>query len=204
MYLVKTPYIASWYSPSLVWRIKSGEPVIYITFDDGPDPGVTPEVLDLLDQYNAKATFFCVGEKVKNNGDLYNTILNRGHITGNHTYNHTNGKKTSTSEYIKNVEKAAEYIHSSLFRPPYGRITSSQVKALKDKYKIIMWTVLPGDFEKGISEEKVLKRAVKYTRNGSIIVFHDNIKFRETMLPALKGFLEYFHKKGFRFKALDD
>jgi len=204
VYLVKTPNIVQSFYPSLNWRVRTSDNSIYLTFDDGPDEKTTPVVLQLLAKYKANATFFCVGEKVKKNKDLFNQLLKNGHTVGNHTYNHLNGKKTKLSDYLDNVKKADDLIGSKLFRPPYGRITSSQIKSLKDTYKIIMWTVLPGDFDNKVGADKVLSRSLRYSEKGSIIVFHDNKKFHDKMLFALEAYLEYFTNKGFTFNNLSD
>jgi len=202
MYFVKTPHITKLFYPHQTWRIKDPAKNIYITFDDGPDPAVTPDVLELLDQFQAKATFFCVGEKVSGNQTIYKAILDKGHTTGNHSFNHLNGRKTSTPEYIENIYKAAEIIDSRLFRPPYGKITSQQIRELNKSFDIVMWSVLPGDFDRSVSKENVLKRSIKYTKNGSIVVFHDNVKFDQKMLFTLRGFLEHFSRAGYNFKAI--
>ncbi len=204
MYLSKTPHIARFFYPDLLWKMKDATNSIYITFDDGPDPDITPDALSLLKQYKASATFFCVGERVSKHPAMYASLLKEGHKTGNHTYNHLNGKKTGVDEYVENVNKAAELVHSGLFRPPYGQFKPAQVRKLKKNYKVVMWSVLPGDFDGRRSKEDVLERAIKYTRAGSIIVFHDNVKFKEKMLYALEGFLSYFSQKGFAFKAIDE
>lgn len=202
MYYAKTPNIVKLVYPSLIWGIKDDEKNIFLTFDDGPDEDITPEVLNLLDEYNAKATFFCVGEKVVENPDIFKDITSRGHSVGNHSFNHLKGKKSSLDEYLQNIEKASSVIDSDLFRPPYGSFKYQQLKSLKHNYKIIMWSVLPGDFDKTISKEKVLKRAIKYTKKGSIIVFHDNKKFKNTMIFALTGFLDHFKSRGYNFKSI--
>lgn len=204
MYLSKTPHMARLLYPDLIWRVKDDAKNIYLTFDDGPDQEVTPDALELLDKYRAKATFFCVGEKVSQNPDLYQAVLAKGHKTGNHTYSHMNGRRNGTENYINNVEMAAELIHSRLFRPPYGRITPRQIRSLKGQYKIVMWSVLPGDFDASRSAENVLNRSVRHTNNGSIVVFHDNAKFKEKMLFALEGFLRHFSERGFTFKSLNE
>jgi len=204
MYFVKTPNIVKLFYPSLVWDLKDNEKNIYLTFDDGPDEGITPEVLDLLDLYNAKATFFCVGEKVIQNPDLYREITNRGHSIGNHSFNHIKGKLTSLSNYLGNIDKAKSVINSILFRPPYGSISYQQIKKLKKDYKIIMWSVLPGDFDKRVSKEEVLKRSIQYTKPGSIIVFHDNKKFMDTMMFALRGFFNHYKALGYNFKSITE
>ena len=204
MYLSKTPNIARLFYPDLLWKMKGASDSIYITFDDGPDPDVTPDVLRLLREYKANATFFCVGEKVNKHPGLYASLLKEGHKTGNHTYNHLNGQKTNVSDYLENVNKAAGLIHSRLFRPPYGQFKPAQVRKLKKNYKVVMWSVLPGDFDGRLSKEDVMARSIKHTRKGSIIVFHDNVKFKEKMLFALNGFLSHFSHKGFAFKAIDE
>ena len=203
MYFSRTPHIARLLYPGLVWTVNDPGRNIYVTFDDGPDPGVTPEALDLLASYDAKATFFCVGQKVGEHPALYQELLDRGHTTGNHTHDHLNGKTASLANYLSSVEKASGLIRSHLFRPPYGRITRQQVRKLRDRYRIVMWSVLPGDFDPGRPKEAVLSEAVKHTRSGSIVVFHDNVKFRDKMLFALEGFLRHFKNEGYRFRALD-
>jgi peptidoglycan/xylan/chitin deacetylase (PgdA/CDA1 family) len=204
MYLSRTPHITRLIYPGLTWQLKDNGNNLYITFDDGPDPQVTPEVLERLEHFQAKATFFCVGEKVNRYPGLFNSLLENGHSIGNHTHNHLNGRKTGTDDYIKNVEKAAGLIPSGLFRPPYGRITKQQINRLAGAYKIIMWSVLPGDFDRKLSKEEVLKRAIRHTRKGSIIVFHDNAKFKDKMLFALDGFLRHFSTIGYNFRAIKE
>jgi peptidoglycan/xylan/chitin deacetylase (PgdA/CDA1 family) len=202
LYFIKTPYIVKLFYPSVIWKVKDNQKNIYVTFDDGPDEKITPEVLDLLDEYNAKATFFCVGEKVKENAPIYHQILEQGHSVGNHSYHHLKGRKTNNKEYLINVNEAKKVIDSSFFRPPYGSFNFRQIQALKKDFKIVLWSVLPGDFDNKISKEKVLERAIKHSGAGSIIVFHDNNKFREKMLFALTGFLEHYKSMGYNFKPL--
>ncbi len=204
MYFVKTPNIVKLIYPSLIWDIKDNGENIYLTFDDGPDEDITPLVLDLLDQYNAKATFFCVGDKVTQNPELYAEIRKRGHTIGNHSFNHIKGKRTSLKNYLRNIDKANGVIDSVLFRPPYGSINNQQIRNLKEDYKIIMWSVLPGDFDKRVSKEEVLKRSIQHTKSGSIIVFHDNKKFKDKMIFALTGFLDHFKSQDYNFKAITD
>jgi peptidoglycan/xylan/chitin deacetylase (PgdA/CDA1 family) len=196
------PHIVQFFYPSVVWKINDKEKNIYLTFDDGPDEKITPEILDLLDKFKAKATFFCVGEKVKENKDIFNNILDQGHSVGNHSFNHIKGKVTPLKNYLANIAKAKTLIDSQLFRPPYGSFNFRQIRALKKEYKIILWSVLPGDFDRNINKEKVLDRAVKYSTSGSIIVFHDNNKFREKVLFALTRYIEHFTVQGYNFKPL--
>ncbi len=205
MYFVHTPYfVRKFYNKNLIWNIPTKEKKIFLTFDDGPVPGFTNEILSILNQFNAKATFFCVGENINNHKNEFEEILNNGHIVGNHSFNHLNGRKTNFEDYISNIEKSNQLYKTILFRPPYGRITSEQIKEVSKNYKIIMWTVLTGDFDKNVSKEKCLKNAIKYTKKGSIIVFHDNKKTKEKVLFALPRFLEYFIKNGFVFETLNE
>jgi len=203
LYLKKTPYLVKLFSnKNLIWDFKSVDKSIYLTFDDGPTPGITEKVLTILDEFNAKATFFCLGKNVKDNPDIFQKIITQGHSVGNHTYDHFNGWKTNEDEYLLNIKKAEKYISSNLFRPPYGRIKKSQIQNIKNKYKIILWTVLSGDFDKNISKEKCLSNVINYAQKGSIIVFHDSVKAKEKILFALPEVLKYFSDKGFSFERI--
>jgi peptidoglycan-N-acetylglucosamine deacetylase len=184
------------------WRKSSQEKIIYLSFDDGPIPEVTPWVLDVLDQYQIKATFFCVGENVMRYPKIYQEVLRRGHKTGNHTYNHIRGFFTETNIYLENVEKASKYIESNLFRPPHGDMRLSQFKALKKKYQIIQWDVITRDYDKSIPEQRVLNIVKKYARNGSIIVFHDSLKAERNMCYAMPKAIEFLLKEGYQFRTL--
>ena len=186
----------------LLWRKKSSGKVIYITFDDGPVPEVTPRVLDMLDEYNLKATFFCVGENVEKYPELYQEILRRGHKTGNHTYNHLKGISVPTADYVANVKKASELIDSRLFRPPYGRINFKQKKALQREYEIVMWDLITYDYNQNLTPNNILQNIKRYTRNGSLVVFHDSIKAERNMLTVLPRAIEYWNSKGYRFEVL--
>lgn len=185
-----------------VWRKKTSSKVIYLTFDDGPVPEVTPQVLDILDRYGWKATFFNVGDNVRKYPELYRELINRGHQTGNHTFNHLAGYKYSTDEYVSNVRKAAEYIRSNLFRPPHGRITRAQIKALKQDYRIIMWDVITHDYNARLSREQVLKNVTRNLRKGSIVVFHDSVKARNHVLSVLPDAIEFWISNGYTFGLL--
>jgi peptidoglycan/xylan/chitin deacetylase (PgdA/CDA1 family) len=186
----------------LIWRKSPSSKVIYLTFDDGPVPEVTPQVLDILDKYNIKATFFCVGENVSKHPGVYADVLSRGHRTGNHTYNHLKGFSVSTAEYVGNVEKAAGYIDSTLFRPPYGRISPRQLKLLKPTYEIVMWDLITHDYNRNLSIKTIFGNVKKYSRNGSIIVFHDSIKAKENVLAVLPLAIEYLKTEGYSFGML--
>jgi len=186
----------------LTWRRDSSSKVIYITFDDGPVPEVTPLVLDLLDKYNIKATFFCVGDNVRKHPEVYAEVVGRGHKTGNHTFNHIKGFSFSEDEYVANVEKAAEYIDSELFRPPYGRIKRSQIKRLQSRYEIIMWDLITYDYDRKLSKESILRNVKHYSRNGSIVVFHDSIKAKDNMFAVLPMAIEYWNSQGYTYGVL--
>ena len=186
----------------LIWRKNPSEKVIYLTFDDGPVPEVTPQVLDILDKYKVKATFFCVGENVDKYPEVYADILKRGHKTANHTYNHLKGFSASSEDYLQNVQKAAELIDSRLFRPPYGRVTFNQLKRLKPDYEIVMWDLITHDYNRNLSAETVFRNVKKYARNGSIIVFHDSIKAKKNVLDVLPLSIEFLSTKGYAFGVL--
>lgn len=186
----------------VVWRKNPSEKVIYITFDDGPVPEVTPLVLDVLDKYNIKATFFCVGENVQKYPEIYTDILQRGHKTGNHTFNHLKGFSNSTEIYVENVREASRMINSKLFRPPYGRITPKQKKILQADYEIIMWDIVTYDYNQKLTKESIFRNVKYYTRNGSIVVFHDSTKAKENMLAVLPLAIEYWKEKGYKFGLL--
>ncbi len=200
----KTPYVAKVVYPSLIWDMPSNENKIYLTFDDGPHPDITVSVIELLEKYNARATFFCVGENVKKFPDTFNHIKSHGHSVGNHSYNHLNGWKTKSNDYFLNIEKANKLIGSNLYRPPYGRISPAQIKQLKQDYKIIMWSVLSYDFDARVSNESCLENSIKNSRPGSIIVFHDSEKSKEKMFYACEGFLDYFSQKGVEFASITE
>ena len=199
---VQLPRIIRPFFRNTIWRKTPSEKVIYLTFDDGPVPEVTPSVLDILDKYGWKATFFCVGENVLKYPELYNEVLRRGHRTGNHSFNHIKGFNYSTEAYVENVKKAAEYIYSDLFRPPYGRITRKQISALKDDYNIVMWDVITRDYNNKLTPEEVYTIVKRYTRNGSIIVFHDSVKSFENIKYALPASIDYLLEQNYTFDIL--
>ncbi len=204
MYLVKSPYIITEFSKkSLTWKIKGEPNKLFITFDDGPIPEVTPAILDLLSKYNAKATFFMVGENVQRYPEIVKQVKTLGHEIGNHTFKHENGTKVSDREYYKSILQADEYINSKLFRPPYGRIRPRQILEIKKNYQIVLWSVLSGDFDKKTSPEKCLNNVIKHAKSGSIIVFHDSLKAKENVLYALEGTLKHFANLGYEFLAIN-
>lgn len=209
MYTHKTPFFIKLAYPSLEWSKDRAEKKVYLTFDDGPIPGVTEFVLQQLEAFNVKATFFCVGDNVQKHPDVYMRVLEQGHAVGNHTFNHLNGWKVSDDKYIQNVLKCSEAMAENglgqkplLFRPPYGKIKRSQIKKLKADYRVIMWDVLSGDFDKGLCAEVCLEKTIKATRNGSIVIFHDSIKAEPNLKWVLPRYLERLHKEGYTFEHL--
>ncbi|HZJ37029.1 MAG TPA: polysaccharide deacetylase family protein [Gillisia sp.] len=250
-YLKKISTIGKIICPSLLWNLPKTGNTLYLTFDDGPIPKVTPWVLTLLKEYHAKATFFCIGENIVKHPEIFDQILADGHKVGNHSFNHLNGWKTPFSSYVENVQKAEEIIFEKqeardknrdfrsekivkrgekkesgdkkqdfktenieergekkdknirLFRPPYGKITPKQIKILQGQgFKIVMWEVISGDFDANISAENCLNNVLKNSKPGSIVVFHDSIKASAKLKEVLPKVLEYFHQKGFEFKAI--
>ena len=208
-YWVKTNKLIKLIFNKLIWDIPNSEKKIYLTFDDGPIPGVTEWVLDLLKEENIKATFFCIGDNVKKHPDVFKRILSEGHQTGNHTFNHLNGWKTNTNEYIENFKLyEAELLklnieNSFLFRPPYGKIKTQQSRIIRKlSYKIIMWDVLSYDFDNSITPERCLENVISNTQQGSIIVFHDSIKSEKNLRFALPKAIKVLKEKGFVFDVI--
>ena len=208
---VKTPKLVKHVLPSLVWNIKTTEKVIYLTFDDGPTPEITDWVLNTLDTFDAKATFFCIGNNIEKHPEIFKRIINKGHAIGNHTYNHLKGWKTKTTDYLINIYKTQIIIDSSyntkplLFRPPYGRIKLKQVKALsKLNYQIIMWNVLSKDWDKTVEKEVCLRNVIQNTKEGDIVVLHDSIKASRNKQYTLPRMLDHFTKEGYKFKRIPE
>jgi peptidoglycan/xylan/chitin deacetylase (PgdA/CDA1 family) len=204
-YFVKTPWWLQQLYKSCVWQMPTQQKTIYLTFDDGPHPQATNFVLQQLQQYKALATFFCIGKNVIEQQAIYKQILLANHAVGNHTHNHLNGFKTANKVYMQNIATAKQYIDSNLFRPPYGRITIFQLKLLQAslyRLKPIMWTVLSGDFDRGLSPEKCLQNVIKNTKSGSIVVFHDSEKAFEKLQYVLPKVLAHFTAKGYRFEKI--
>ena len=210
-YLVKTPNLIPKLFLNQIWGFSTKEKTIYLTFDDGPTPKITDWVLDILKQYNAEATFFCIGKNIEQYPEIFQQIIEQGHTVANHTFNHEKGWKTNTKEYLQSILKTEKLLQKSkiltqksqLFRPPYGKIKPSQTTLLlKNNYKIIMWSVLSGDFDATITTEKCLNNVINNTENGSIIVFHDSIKAFDKLQIVLPQVLEYFSNKGYVFKKI--
>ena len=195
--MLQVPEILKSVIKNVVWRINPAKKVIYLTFDDGPNSRVTPLVLDILDRFEVKATFFCVGENVSRFPDVFDEVKRRGHTVGNHTFNHLKGFEYSTDDYVRNVKKASEFIDSRLFRPPHGQIKPSQIKALKYDYLIIMWDFITYDYDKRIEPEKIIAEVKKRSRNGSIVVFHDSLKAEKNVLQVLPEALRFWKENGY-------
>jgi peptidoglycan/xylan/chitin deacetylase (PgdA/CDA1 family) len=213
-YWIKTNALIKTLFPNYVWDVPNTENKIYLTFDDGPIPEITEWVLEELEKYNAKATFFCIGHNIEKYPDIFEKVITNGHSIGNHTFNHLNGWKTSTEEYLENVKLCESSIlnlqskicnlKSKIFRPPYGKIKPLQSKKLQQMgYKIIMWDVLSADYDTTISPEKCLENVLKNVSSGSIIVFHDSIKAFPNLKYTLPKALKYWATKGFVFEKLD-
>ncbi|NDW10316.1 polysaccharide deacetylase family protein [Dysgonomonas sp. 520] len=203
MLIERPPFLYRALFPKGYWRIpQEGKKVVYLTFDDGPIPEMTPWVLDILDKYKIKATFFCVGDNVRKYPEVYQQVLDKGHRVGNHTHNHIQGIRTRTKNYIKNTELAARYIKSDLFRPPHGHMRIRQYFPLRKKYRIILWDVVTRDYSKYMTPELVFENVRKYTRSGSIIVFHDSLKAEQNIRGALERSIEWLIAQGYTFEMI--
>jgi len=202
MFIVRPPEIITRLMPRVTWGFYGEYRKVFLSFDDGPTPDVTPWVLNCLKQYNAKATFFCLGRNVDHNPEIYQQILSEGHSVGNHTYSHLKGYGTRNQQYFDDIEIAKNLISSELFRPPYGRILSSQITEIIRNYKIIMWDVLSYDYNRRVSGDVIVKNVTANVRSGSIVVFHDSAKARKNLYHALPKVLEFLSKEGFEMLAI--
>lgn len=207
-YFIKTPWIVKKFFPNYIWSLPTDEKIVYITFDDGPHPTITPWVLDQLKQYDAEASFFCIGDNVEKFPEVYKEILESNHAGGNHTYHHLNGWRTEDEKYLNDISKASQIIRSNLFRPPYGRIKNKQAKQIANAMqstsaKIIMWDVLSADFDSSFSPEQCLNNILENFSSGSIIVFHDSEKAFNNLKFALPKTLEFLYEKEFRCKKIE-
>lgn len=196
--------LLSFFYPSLLWHVPVKDKILYLTFDDGPIPEVTPWVLEELKKRNVKATFFCIGDNVRKHPTIFQSIRENGHTTGNHTYHHLNGWDTADKKYSEDIELANKLISSRLFRPPYGKIRISQISALKKKYRIVMWDVLSKDYDTNLNGEQCYQRVIKSALPGSVIVFHDSLKAQNRLRHALPKVMDHFIKMGYTFAALPE
>jgi peptidoglycan/xylan/chitin deacetylase (PgdA/CDA1 family) len=203
-YLSKTPSLLRWGFPRRLWRLPaSSGPCLYLTFDDGPIPEVTPWVLSQLKVYQAQATFFCIGDNVRKHPQVLEQVKAAGHRVGNHTYHHLNGFRTSKPEYLADIERLEKIMPTTIFRPPYGRLRSGQGRAISRKgYQIVMWDVLAGDWDPKESGEACGQRVIEKASNGSIVVMHDSLKAWSRLKIALPMVLKHFHEQGYQFKAI--
>lgn len=207
LYTHRIPSMIPFFFPSFLWHIQTEKPVIYLTFDDGPIPEVTDFVLEQLLKVQAKATFFCVGDNIRKHPEVFERLLREEHAVGNHTVHHLNGWKTENEVYLQEVTDCQQRLPEEaplLFRPPYGAIVPAQARALREQgYRIVMWDVLTGDFDPQLSPESCLENAIRHTRPGSIVVFHDSLKAYRNLEHTLPRYLEYFHRQGFAFDTLN-
>ena len=201
-YYKKVPFFLRWIYSEATWRVNTPYKVLYLTFDDGPTEEVTSFVLEELNKYNAKATFFCLGHNAVNNPKLVDKLKDCGHAVGNHSYSHPNGFRTKIKSYVDDVKKADEILASNLFRPPYGKMKWRQYKKLKELFSIIMWDVMPGDFDASIDGEQCFRNVASNASEGSIIVFHDSEQAFPRLKIALPKVLEYYTNLGYRFEKL--
>lgn len=204
MFIEQPPQFIRYLYPSAIWRMDKDERAVYLTFDDGPIPRVTPWVLDILDRYGIKATFFMVGDNIRKHPDEFRMVVERGHRIGNHTFNHIRGLSYDINSYMENTDKASEVMmNTNLFRPPHGYMSPKQYVELKKRYKIIMWDLVTRDYNRKFNGEQILQKVKKYVRNGSIITFHDSLKSEENIRYALPKAIEWLMEQGYEFKVFD-
>ena len=203
MFIEQPPRIVRWLYPQAIWRMDPSVKAVYLTFDDGPIPEMTPWVLDVLDHYGIQATFFLVGDNVRKHPREFAMIKERGHRLGNHTFNHLRGFEWLTKNYLANADKANELIQTDLFRPPHGHMRWLQYEMLRRRYRIVMWDLVTRDYSKHLNGRQVFEKVKRYARNGSIITFHDSIKSKENTMYALPRSIEWLMEQGYEFKVFD-
>ena len=204
MIIEQPAFFLRWLYPNALWRMDPNEHSVYLTFDDGPIPEVTPWVLDVLDQYNVKATFFMVGDNIRKHPAEFEMVKARGHRLGNHTYNHLSGHLHGIRSYVRNVERANYYLHTNLFRPPHGWMKWTQYYALLSRYRIVMWDVVTRDYSRRLTAADVLNNVKRYARPGSIITFHDSLKSIDKLRTALPAAIEWLRDENYTFKVFDE
>ncbi len=204
MFIEQPPQFIRNLYPSAIWRMNKDVRAVYLTFDDGPIPKVTPWVLDVLDRYGIKATFFMVGDNIRKHPDEFRLVVEKGHRIGNHTFNHIRGLSYDIDSYLENTDKARRMMmNTNLFRPPHGYMSPKQYAELKKRYKIIMWDLVTRDYNRKFTGEQILQKVKKYARNGSIITFHDSLKSEENIKYALPKAIEWLKDQGYEFKVFD-
>ncbi len=197
------PLFARWAMFSFaITHMPRNERHIYLTFDDGPHPSITPDVMQILDQYAVKATFFCVGENIQTYPEIFQLLKNKGHGVGNHSFSHRNGWKTTNAEYLSDIKACENFTKTGLFRPPYGKLSISQAKILSRHYRIVLWSLLSRDYDESLLSEKILRTLLSRTKSGDIIVFHDSAKAFPRMIQVLPFYLEAMLEKGFTFDVI--
>ena len=201
MLIEQPPALLRFLYPRALWRMDKTVKAVYLTFDDGPIPRVTPWVLDVLDKYGIRATFFMVGDNVRKHPEEYRMVVERGHRVGNHTFNHIRGFEYSSDNYLANTDKANDYLHTDLFRPPHGHLGWGQYRTLRKKYRIVMWDLVTRDYSKRMNGMQVLENVKKYARNGSIITFDDSLKSEQNLKYALPRAIEWLLSQGYEFKV---
>lgn len=200
--LIQPHFLIRQLYPNSLWRIKSNEKKVYLTFDDGPTPHVTSQILQQLKNFDAKATFFCIGKNVALHTDIYQSILDAKHSVGNHSQHHLNGWNVDNETYFNDAEMAAQLIKSQLYRPPYGKIKFKQAQVLSKQYQLVFWDVLTYDFDDRVTADEIVDVVKKYTRKGSIITFHDSLKAWPRLENALPRVLAFLKNEGFEMAAL--
>lgn len=201
MFIEQPSKYLRWIYPTALWRMDSSERSVYLTFDDGPIPEVTPWVLDVLDRYGVKATFFMVGENAAKHPEVFEMVKARGHRIGNHTYNHIGGMRHGIRSYVANVDKANELLHTNLFRPPHGWMKWEQYLFVRSSYKVVMWDLVTRDYSTHLNGRDVLLNVRRYARPGSIITFHDSLKSLDKLLYALPRAIEWLQSQGYSFRV---
>ena len=203
MFIEQVPtFFRNLYTKAL-WRMDPNDRSVYLTFDDGPIPVITPWVVELLERYGIKATFFMVGDNVHKFPQEFMQVVEAGHRVGNHTYNHVKGLFTSTKDYIDNVDQADAFIHSNLFRPPHGFLRNAQYRELSKRYQFVMWDLVTRDYSFRLYGEDVLANVKKYTRPGSIITFHDSMRSGSNLRYALPRAIDWLLEQGYTFKIFE-
>jgi peptidoglycan-N-acetylglucosamine deacetylase len=200
--MVRPPSFLRWIYPNAIWHLPSDRKVLYLTFDDGPTPFITEKVLELLDEYNAKATFFCIGKNIEQHPGIFNLIKEKGHHIGSHTYSHLNGWKSKAEEYINDYMKGRDLSQSNLFRPPYGKILLKPLQVIQKQDKVIMWDILSKDYDNQLTPDDVYANVTRNLTPGSIIVFHDSEKAKNNLLVVLPRILEYLSQQGYVLEAI--